>query len=422
MAEEDIYGNKARYERFAENLEEILEEPTEQGRGKRKYWCKNKANLKHYRTLTRKFEVDDTSYIRRLKLMSILKMLTHHISCDLKDVNGMDKDNIIIELRKGISPSNLRKTERDVRTIGKILFGEKQPKFFKEFEIKTDVSRQTARKDKLNFEELDRIMKFFGGDEMMQAYLSLSFESLARPQELSYLKLKDVELQDAYAVIQVSEHGKEGVKKLLSIDSFPYLVRWLKAHPNKDKSSFLFLNKHNKQLTPYAVNKRLKQACRNLKIDKPITCYSLKRGGVTFRRLIGDSDVEIQRIAGWKTTQQLKTYDLSDQQDVFKRQLIKRGLLKDDKIRIEAPKSKPCQFCGELIGFSDDICPKCLHILKKDMVKERIKKDEELIAFIDGIQELKQTHPEVFEALVGLGEKKVEAMKEIEKKKGLSPS
>ena len=46
MAEDDIYGNKARYESMIKNLDKIIEKPKEDY--KRKYYCKNSDNLKYF--------------------------------------------------------------------------------------------------------------------------------------------------------------------------------------------------------------------------------------------------------------------------------------------------------------------------------------------------------------------------------------
>ena len=162
MAEDDIYGSKKRWKRFVENYidkKKILQKPNK--KDLRKYYCKNKDNLRYYQKLIRSFEVNDLSYVRRLRIKDVLNFLTHFIECDLKNANSLEKEDIIIQIRKTISPSQLRKTQTDVRMVGKILFEEKErPNFFKEFEIKTDVSRQIARKDKLTIEEFDRLMKF----------------------------------------------------------------------------------------------------------------------------------------------------------------------------------------------------------------------------------------------------------------------
>jgi len=366
MAEDDIYQNKRIYELFITNLNKLLV------KGVKKYYCKNKANLKYFKSLINKFEVDDLSYIRRLRLLSELKFLTYVINCDLKDIDDKTRDNLIIEVRKKTKPSNLKKTKGDIKRIFNVLFDEDIPKSMKKFEIKVDISRQKARTDKLVYDEFDKIMKFFSNNTVMQAYLSLAFESLGRPQEICYTKISDLELFDNYAIVSINEHGKEGIKKLLSIDSFPYLIKMYNQHKNrKNQNSFLFLNEYGNQLKPLAINKKIKIACKRLDIDKPITCYSLKRFGVTFRRLNGNSDVEIQRIAGWTSPKQLKTYDLSNQDDVFKIELAKRGLIKDNGLSKYAPVSKNCEYCGDRVGFAESTCPKCFHIVDKDLIKKR---------------------------------------------------
>ena len=202
-------------------------------------------------------------------------------------------------------------------------------------------------------------------------------ETLVRPQELLYTKINDLEIEEQYAKINISEHGKEGIKQLLLIDSFPYLMGMLKEHKDRKNNEFyLFLNNYNNQLTPFAINKKLKLACKKLKIDKPITCYSLKRFGVTFKRLSGEDDVSIQRTAGWTTTKQLKTYDLSNQDDIFKRKLAERGLIKDKKYMKNIPQTKPCPYCGDLVGFAESVCNNCKNLLDKELIKKNYQKNE----------------------------------------------
>lgn len=409
MAEEDIYGNKAKWEKWIIsyiNEKKILVKPKKEER--RKYYCKNKSNFKYYKKLIRSFEVDDLSCIRRGRLKDVMNFLCHNIEVDLKDVNSIEKEDIIIKLRKNTAESQLKRTEREVKKIGRILFGEEDmPNFFKEFKIKVDRSRQKRREDKLTYEEFDGIMKFFSGNNVLQAFLSIVFETLVRPQELLYTKIRDVEFQDNYGFISISEHGKEGIKKLLCIDSFPYLLKMFNSHKKrKDKGSFLFLNEHKNQLTPKRINEKIKFACEKLKIDKPITCYSFKRFGVTFRVLRGDDPQTIQKVANWTSLKMLSTYDLSDQQDFFKLELAKRGLIKDDKLKQYQPKTKTCEYCGELVGFAESTCPKCSHITDRSMIKERIEKDNEMVEFIKGIQDLKETNPKVFEIIKNIGKEK----------------
>lgn len=80
------------------------------------------------------------------------------------------------------------------------------------------------RGDKLTFFEFERIVSYFSRDPIMQCYLMLAMESLGRPQEILFTKLKDVEICDNYAKVNISEHGKEGCGLLQCIDSYPYLT------------------------------------------------------------------------------------------------------------------------------------------------------------------------------------------------------
>ena len=161
-------------------------------------------------------------------------------------------------------------------------------------------------------------------------------------------------------------------------------MKWYNIHPLKhDKSAYLFISKRNNQLKPVVINNILKSACKNLGIRKPVTCYSFKRNGVTFSRLRGESDVEIQHKARWTSTKQLKTYDLSTQEDSFKKALAKRGLLNQDNFIDYQPESKKCRFCGyDKIGFSEDICPQCLHIINQEKIKKYIKAEQSLNDFM----------------------------------------
>ena len=400
MAEDDIYHSKRKYERFVEEYiinKGILKKPTE----KRKYYCKNPANLKYYHKLIRRFEVDDLSYIRRLRLLSVMNMLCYFIECDLKDAGSFERDEVIIQIRKITSPSQLKKTQLEIKRIGKILFEDSEmPEFFKNFKIKVDISQIKARKDKLTYEEFEKLVKYFCDDPTMQAFLTITMETLARPQELLYTKIEDVELFDKYAIIHISEHGKEGIKKLLCIDSYPYLLKLLSAHRDpKNKKSYLFLNKEGKQLTPHSINKKLKRALKYLNIDKPITSYSIKRFGVTFRRLRGDDEVTIQKIAGWKSPQQLRVYDLSDQDDIFRIELAKRGLLKDENFN-RFPKTRKCDFCGELVGFAETVCPKCKRLMDPNLVKKEFEEKEEIIKKLEFFSKFYERYKEKFDRIL----------------------
>lgn len=395
MAEDDIYGNKSKYEKLVEGLDK-LSTPLDKANDnhKSKYYCRNKVNLEYFRRLFRVFDSRDTSYVRRNRLLNTFKLIVHCTDKDLKGLTRDDIGDIIAFMHKNYdSPKSKSDFIRDLKYLWKTLFPEIDdrgrvdetviPYVVRHLSAKIDKSREKRRDDRLTYEEIEKIVAYFSSDPRMQLFLMLSVESLSRPQELLYTRLKDIDMHDNYAKINISEHGKEGIGFLQCIDSFPYLQEWLRKHPTqKDKNSFLFINIGRKgfgsQMSPFNLNRMLRLACKDLGINKPITAYSLKRNGVTLRRLRGDSDVEIQHIARWTSTKQLKIYDKSDQEDALRLSLVKKGMLQDDRYKQYEPKTKTCIFCGAVNGFTSESCSNCKRPLDRRKVEEEFRNYEQM--------------------------------------------
>lgn len=396
MAEDDIYGNKAKYERFKANLASLSVAPSRRKYTKGsvgKYYCKNSVNLQYFKTLFAHFEARDISYIRRNRLLQSLRLICHLSPKDFAECMRDDLNQIVATMH-GIyrTPKSKETFIRDMKYFWKVLFPEKDergrqdetivPYVVRHISAKIDKSRQKLRKDKLSWQEFEHLVNYFSDDPRIQAYLTLALESLGRPQELLYVKMGDVEMHENYAKIYISEHGKEGVGLLQCMDSYPYLLKWLDVHPlKKHKEAFLFINTGDtnrcQQLRPQNVNKLIRKACKDLRIDKPVTCYSLKRNGVTIRRLRGETDMEIQHAARWTSTKQLKTYDLSGQEDAFRRELEKRGLITSTSPSIPTPQY--CAYCNKAAGFGDILCQQCKRPLDRAAIlKESQQKEDEI--------------------------------------------
>ena len=395
MAEDDIYGSKRKYEHFKRNLDYLLvtKRRLDPRGGARKYSCKNPLNLHYFKKLFTHFEARDISYIRRNRLLQSMRLICHLTSKDLAACTRDDINQIVAQMHNVYhTPKSKETFIRDLRYFWKILFPDNDekgrpdetivPYVVRHLSGKIDKSRQKLRKDKFTWEEFERIVNYFSSDPRVQAYLTVSLESLSRPQELLYVKIGSVDLYDNYAKIYISEHGKEGVGLLQCIDSYPYLIKWLEVHPLKnDKDAFLFINTGDtnrcRQLKPQNINKMIRKACKDLNIDKPITCYSLKRNGVTIRRLRGESDMEIQHAARWTSTKQLKTYDLSNQDEAFKRELQKRGLISADNAQMIAVQK--CTYCDKSAGFGEVTCQQCKRPLdRRAIIEEEKQKHSEI--------------------------------------------
>tara|TARA_Y100000310_G_scaffold337733_1_gene425554 strand:- start:1911 stop:3353 length:1443 start_codon:yes stop_codon:yes gene_type:complete len=414
MAEEDIYGNKVKYERFKENLNRLLLQPEQRksfAEKRCKYHCKNTTNLAYIRKLFPILEARDTSYSRRNRLLGTFRLIIYSTQKDLKQIDkeaNREEINSIVAFMhtRYSSPKSKADFIRDLKYLWKNLFPELDekgrvddtltPYCVRHLRSKMDKSLEKRRKDKLTSEEFSKIVQFFSYDPMMQFYVTFAHESLVRPQEACYIRLGDVEMYDNYSKIYLHEHGKEGVQGFLRcIDSYPYLAKWLEKHPFKnDPEAFLFIinerYKKGEQQKPFNLNKRLRLACAKLKINKRITCYSLKRNGVTFKRLSGYSDVEIQHIARWTSTKQLKTYDLSEADDTFKNALIQRGIIKSDNNNNKlVSEVKTCLFCDKLNSFTNTMCEVCKRPLdRKKIFEQEQHKDKEIDELRSQIQKL----------------------------------
>ena len=257
----------------------------------------------------------------------------------------------------------------------------------------------------LAFDEYKQIIASFNNDVRGQAFLSLMYESLGRPQEVLFLKIKDVELFDNYGKAYISEHGKEGIGILRIIDSYPYMLRWLNVHPLKnDPEAFVFVNLGNtnryQQWKPATVNKMLRIKCKELKINKPITCYSFKRNGVTHRRLRGDDDKQIQETARWKSGRQLNTYDMAGQEETFKVELIRRGIIPKSKdcsfADEDCQQIRICPFCNHRNSMTDTICEKCSRLLDRDaIIKQEKVRELELLKINQKLEMLERFNKSV---------------------------
>ncbi|MEK6955478.1 MAG: hypothetical protein AABW52_02370, partial [Nanoarchaeota archaeon] len=118
-----------------------------------------------------------------------------------------------------------------------------------------------------------------------------------------------------------------------------------------------------------------------------------KRNGVTFRRLRGDSDVEIQHAARWTSTKQLKVYDMSNHEDAFKMELVKRGIINsnDPNSNNVKPKLKTCMFCKKVNGLTNETCENCHRLLDRDKLRVLEKnKENSIIELKNELQSLKE--------------------------------
>jgi integrase len=397
MAREDIYNNKRSYEKFKTEGIKNFQVKTKAGiKGTRQYYCLNKQNIKFFAKLFKHFETVDLSYIRRNRLINHFKIVLSKAKDDLSSIDKKGDreaiDEIIRFARTRMSPISVTYFIADLKVIWKVLFpviDEKgridenaSPYVVRHLKRTIDKSTQERRKDRLSIDEYLKVIDYLAKDIRMKLFVSLIYETFARPQELLRRTIGDVKLFENYATIDVSSGGKEGTKMLVVIDGYQDLRSWLNKHPLKNNSSSLLFitlkgNNRNRPLTIANINKSIRNACADLNIKKRITCYSFKRNGISDSLIRGESGKEIQTKAGWTSQKQLKTYDIASEQEVIKQILIKKGVIKADaKNKSIAPTKKQCPFCNVYNDISNKSCDSCGHLLWREDIEEEKRQTE----------------------------------------------
>jgi len=395
MAIDDIYKSKKTYEKHIRRIRD--KSYLKRIRKDEIYYVKNPDNLKYFEQLIKEFEFKDTSYIRRDSLFKVLKKTCYFTTKDLKDLTQDDVKDIVTEVRKIFNKTSFKDWWDKSQFLAKILFPEMDSQgrplpdivpYAWRFKFKTDKSSQKDREDKITDTEYMKIQRSMNRNPMYQLWFSLLYTNLARPQSLSYIDTSNIEVKDNYARVRISEHGKEGTQTLQLVDNYYYLVKWLEVHPLYDpkhpdtKGIPLFVtqsnNKPNKRLPPKAANKYLQNKLKKLGITKHLTNYSFKRNGVTHRYIAGESAQNIQKIAGWTSTDQIKTYDLSQQEEFLKKELEDKGIIKSDG-KQKKVNYKLCAFYNTINTISAGKCSKCQRSLDREQIlKEEADKDKKV--------------------------------------------
>ena len=401
MAENDIYKNKERFERMVSQMDSWINPALKHPRGRktRTHYIKYQENLKYFYKLLPIWEMKDLSYVRRVRLLNVMLLITSIPDKDLKDCDRDDINRIVAYMHTRYNTLSSKKGFiLNIKVIWRSLFPELDhkgridetiaPYAVRHLSGKIDKSKQKRRNEKYTIEELQSIIQFFDKDPQIQAYITSIHETFVRPQELSYLKIRDIEFFDNYGLANISEHGKEGCKMIQFENlSYPYILKWYRQHPLKhDPDAFFFISQSNhnryQQLNNLAVNKRIKHACKVLGINKRITCYSFKRMGITLDRMNGVPDKIIISKAGWTTGKQLSTYDLGTQSEALRMSLIRKGLVKPETLEEQKfePKQKKCGFCDYLNSYADKLCGGCMRPLNREHMQKMEQSHQKLMS------------------------------------------
>lgn len=352
----------------------------------------NKAHVKKF------LMIYDVSPARKMLFFRhIIHLFTR--SKDIKkEMQDRDKINrVFYEFRKSLSPSYyatiINVSLRFVRWLND---GEK-PTGFKDIRNipKKKQLRDLMPEDMVTWKEGLKLAEMTHSVQIKAIVMS-QLDGGFRPSEFVDLNYGDCTILRDAIIVRV-RRGKTGRRDVVLFRAVPYLLRWLQAHPLKEKDSPLWLResarrqkaspkgKAHERFSYSAIRFRVSELGRKVGLEKPLDFYNLRHSACT----IAKKENTPVDIAAKKFGHSVEYYDqvygrLSVEDDV-QRLREHRGL----KVEHQAVKNNlscsRCQFVNEP-GL--DFCSQCSSpltiekALERDNIKElleRIKKMETLL-------------------------------------------
>lgn len=230
-----------------------------------------------------------------------------------------------------------------------------------------------------------------------KALISVLYESGCRIGEIMSMRIKDVIFGEPTCSIRVS--GKTGARRLLLVDSTPYLSNWISHCANKDNpDSFLWTSigtkNRNKVLQYNSLREILKAISAKAGIKKRVNPHIFRHSRATHlaNKL---TEAQMCEYFGWRQGSDMpRTYVHLSGRDVDNAILEMHGLKKtDDKNDNTHLKHKQCPICGETNEFELDVCRRCARPLDVKKALEIVNKEKEVMKMItpDMIEKMIET-------------------------------
>lgn len=235
-----------------------------------------------------------------------------------------------------------------------------------------------------------------------RALISVLYESGCRIGEMLGLKLKHIEFNE-YGV-KITVYGKTGSRKILLINSMPYLSTWLENHPyKKDRESYLWVSlgtNFKGRLGYRATLKRIQGIAEKSKIEKHVNPHAFRHARATHlaNKL---TEAQMKAYFGWiQGSKMASVYVHLSGRDIDSAILEMHGMKEVDKEKEEATlKPKDCPRCEMKNPATAKMCCRCGLALDVQTAMEMENKLAELVNLINS--------PEIIEKLV---ERKVAQM------------
>jgi integrase/recombinase XerD len=221
-----------------------------------------------------------------------------------------------------------------------------------------------------------------------KAMISTVYESGCRIGEILTMRIKSVEFSEPACSIKVYSMKTGAHRRVLLIDSTPYLSNWITHHPNRnDPDSPLWVSigtmNNRKRLKYSAVRGLLIKLAKQAGVKKRANPHSFRHARATHlaNRL---TEAQMKEYFGWtQGSKMASVYVHLSGRDVDNAILELHGLKKaDDKNDNMHLKHRLCSVCGETNEFELDKCRRCGRPLDIARAIDMFKKEKEVLKMI----------------------------------------
>ena len=313
-------------------------------------------------------------YLLDLKKYALIlkKSFSDATEADTRKVIGeLNQTNLSEETKKTFKIM-LRKLYRFIRGITK---NGQYPPEVEWISIAIPNNHKKLPEELLTEEEILRIVQKCGTlrDKALIAVLS---ESGCRIGEIGSMKIKHVSFEKYGARITVG--GKTGMRKILVINSAPYLQEWINQHPtNENPSSYLWCGNNTEAISYARICCILKTAVKKAGIKKRVYPHLFRHSRAT---LLANkmSDSGLKNYLGWTQSSKMAgIYIHMSGKDTDEAILEMSGIeIKKEKVE-SSIKPKKCLKCKTVNEATNKFCKICGFPLEKEEAEKILKMDTE---------------------------------------------
>jgi len=245
---------------------------------------------------------------------------------------------------------------------------------------KKELQRQLSRKDMITWEDGLRLAEQSTSIQIKAALLT-QLDGGFRPSEFIDLRFGDITLKGDVAIAHVTA-GKTGGRDVMLWRCVPYLLRWLKDHPNKEADSPLWVmenmsNSHRKGkqargIPRYeypALRKRIKALGKKAGLAKPLDFYNLRHSSCFLDKMDRlPIDLAAKR-HGHSTQYFTEVYARLDVSDDIKR--LKAHYGQDDEDKRAKMSNRTCARCEFVNPPGIEFCNECAAPLSLESAMNR---------------------------------------------------